>query len=305
MNKALFLLIMLSTGASAADIEDVLKGRGVWWKSPANYSDALIQKLEDIGVRRVHIMLTKDPAEATKCPPHIPASKAERPIPLARLDQVEKLVKALRAKQMHVIATVYLPPTKVAIDDLLDSSSDLVPALVTGGIDAVELDLEGKWRRNAVCGYKTHAEAFQDLKDRVKALKPGVSVGITTHGGHIGAKEIPLSAADFVSMQAYSKCQEDCKPFDDSRTGPGNRQHYIAGIMKGIKGPILLGLAAYGQQWSGYTWDEAMGKALSATEEIMANDPRVIGYSYWSSTSFDGSGTENKPYQFLLKHQPK
>ncbi|POF42329.1 hypothetical protein B0D71_12945 [Pseudomonas laurylsulfativorans] len=310
MFKTMLLLMGLSLGVSAADLEEVLKGRGVWWKSPAKYSDTLIQRLDDMGVRRVHIMLTKDPVEATECPLRQPTSlskerQARMPVPLARLDQVEKLVKALRNKDMHVIATVYLPPTKEAVDDLLDSSSDLVPALLAGGIDAVELDLEGVWRRSVLCGYKNHAEAFADFKDRVKTMKPGVPVGITTHGGHIGAKEIPLDAADFVSMQAYSKCQDDCKAFDDNRTGSGNRQRYIVGKMKDIKGPIVLGLAAYGQQWDGYTWDAAMEKALSATEEIMAKDPRVVGYSYWSSMSFDGSGTGNKPYQFLLKHQPK
>ncbi|MBC8785609.1 hypothetical protein A7D21_28235 [Pseudomonas sp. AP19] len=310
MSKAPLLLMGLSLGVSAADLEEVLKGRGVWWKNPVNYSDALVQRLDDIGVRRVHIMLTEEPIEATKCAPEEPASlskkhQAKKPIPLASLNQVDKLVKALRAKDMYVIATVYLPPTKVAIDDLLDSRSDLVPALLAGGIDAVELDLEGTWKRNAVCGYKTHAEAFQDFKDRVKSMRPGVPVGITTHGSHIGAKEIPLGAADFVSMQAYSKCEDDCKAFDDKRTGPGNRQRYVVGKMEDIKGPIVLGLAAYGQQWNGYTWDAAMGKALSATESIMANDQRVVGYSYWSSNSFDGSSSRNKPYQFLLKHQPK
>ncbi len=310
MSKALLLLMGLSLGVSAADLKEVLKGRGVWWKNPANYSDVLIQRLDDIGVRRVHIMLTEEPTEATKCPPKEPTSpsktqQTEKPIPLATLDQIDKLVKALRAQDMYVIATVYLPPTRVAIDDLLDSGSDLVPALLAGGIDAVELDLEGRWKRNAVCGYKTHAEAFQDFKNRVKSIRPGVPVGITTHGGHIGAKEIPLGEADFVSMQAYSKCQDDCKAFDDKRTGPGNRQRYIVGKMKGIKGPIVIGLAAYGQQWDGYTWDAAMGKALSATEAIMAKDQRVIGYSYWSSASFAGSSTGNKPYQFLLKHKQK
>ncbi|MGZ7459955.1 hypothetical protein ACXPVS_25380 [Pseudomonas sp. Ma2-10] len=299
MSKALLLFIGLSLGASAADLDEVLKGRGVWWRSPAVYSNPLIQKLEDIGVRRVHIMLTRKPVEVTKC------SAAQKPVPLAKVDQVERLVRALRKKNMYVIATVYLPPTKNAVDDLLDSGSDLVPALIAGGIDAVELDLEGPWRRHPACGYKDHAAAFQDFKDRVKSIKPNTPVGITTHGGHIGAWEIPLDAADFVSMQVYSKCTSGCKAFDDNRSGPGKRQRYILGKMKNIQGPIVLGLAAYGQKWDGHTWDQAMGLALSATEEIIANDPRVVRYSYWSSQSIMGSENGDKPYLFLLKHPPK
>lgn len=297
MSKALVLFFGLSLGASAADLNEVLKGRGIWWKHPAEVPSSLIGKLQDVGMRRVHIMLTHKPEEVPKC------SLAKLPIPTATVNQLKTLTRTLQEGKMYVIATVYLPPTKSAVDQLLDPDSGPVPALIAKGIDAVELDLEGPWKRHPVCGYASHAAAFQDFKDRVKSMKPGIPVGITTHGGHIGAIEIPLAAADFVSMQTYSKCAVSCKVFDDDRTGPGKKQKYIIGKMKNVKGPIVLGLAAYKQGWTGHTWDESMGLALNATAEIMATDPRVLGYSYWSTSSI--LGNDGKPYGFLMKNPPK
>ncbi|MBV7569639.1 hypothetical protein [Pseudomonas sp. PDM27] len=296
MSKLLICLMGLSLGVSAADLNEVLKGRGIWWKNPAEVQSSLIKKLQDMGMRRVHIMLTEEPTVVSKC------SLAKLPDSTPTVNQLKILMRTLQEKNMYVIATVYLPPTKAAVDALLDPDSGPVPALIVKGIDAVELDLEGNWKRHPPCGYASHIAAFQDFKDRVKSIKQDMPVGITTHTSHIDDIEIPLAAADFVSLQAYSKCPaSNCKAFDDY-TGPGKFQIYSISKMKNLKGPIVLGLAAYSQTWPGHTLDEAMGLALNATTEIMASDTRVLGYSYWSTSTIIKT---IEPYEFLMKEAAK
>ncbi|MVW87875.1 hypothetical protein EI969_18320 [Pseudomonas sp. PB101] len=296
MSKLLICLMGLSLGVSAADLNEVLKGRGIWWKNPAKVQDSLIKKLQDMGMRRVHIMLTDTPTVVSKC------SLATLPKPSSTVNQLKTLTHTLQQKNMYIIATVYLPPTKAAVNALLDPDSGPVPALIVKGIDAIELDLEGDWKLHPPCGYTSHIAAFQDFKDRVKSIKQDMPVGITTHTSHIGEIEIPLAAADYVSLQAYSKCPaSNCKAFDNY-TGPGKFQKYSIGKMKNLKIPIVLGLAAYRQTWPGHTLDEAMRLALNATTGIMATDSRVLGYSYWSTSTIIKT---NEAYEFLMKEAAK
>lgn len=292
-------LSLLTSAASAADLPDVLSGRGIWWDNASEL--AMLSRLDDASIRRVHIMLTHAPAAGTCANP----AKAEV---IGDVKSQLALAKKLSDRSKVVISTVYLPPTKDAVNSLFDPKEGPVRAMAKQGIvSAFELDLEGGWKKHPPCGYKSHVEAFDDFKARANAL--GFEVGITTHASHLNDPKIPLPKAAFVSLQAYSKCTaEECKAFDDRKYGPGNRQKASFARLKGYGGPVILGLAAYGQLWegTGHTREEAMTLALSAVKALQVQHPKLYGYSYWSVKFVDG-GKDNIPsaYDFLRDNKEK
>ena len=52
------VLAAMTLPASAQKFEDVLTGRGMWIQAPKKFNARMVSRLQDMGVRRVHVMLT-------------------------------------------------------------------------------------------------------------------------------------------------------------------------------------------------------------------------------------------------------
>lgn len=237
-------------------------------------------------------MTTHSPATAVNC------STAKLPKALASRDKILDVVKALQAQGFATVLTIYLPPTKAAVVSLTDETNGLISLGITAGADAVELDLEGGWSKHPVCGYETHQAAFLDIKQKIQSIWPNIPVGITTHLGRVNDNKIPKDAADWISLQAYSTCKtNDCPEFKDSTKGPGGKQQHAAALLASYRKPVVVGLAAYSQHWSGYTITEAMQRAYDATSALIKSDPKYVGHSYWSTRWALGATSEQ--FKFL------
>lgn len=164
------------------------------------------------------------------------------------------IVKAIRVADMTAVVTIYLSPMKNAIDEITNATSGLLKTLVDVGVQAVEYDLEGGWSESTVCGFRSHQEAVAYLVQRSKSVSAELPVGITTHLGRAGDRNLALHEADWVSIQAYSKCERPkCPAFDDKEHGPGHRQRLVAIALASFKKPVVIGLAAYHQKWPART----------------------------------------------------
>lgn len=288
MKRLLLLTLIVSLPANSSDLQELLAGRGIWLQAPRELNSAMLSVLKQVGVRRVHIMATDSPEKASSC------VNAKLPTPNASDATIHQSISAIKGAQMSTILTVYLPPTKAAVDQV---TAGIITKALNAGVDAVEFDLEGGWSKHPVCGYATHQEVFADLMARTKQIRPGVPVGITTHGNRLKDPRIPLQEADWASVQLYSRCKAgDCDAFDDPVTGPGYKQRWGAKRLQGYTKPVVVGLAAFGQEWGKdpMTIDKAMRLALEAVKV----DPKFVGHSYWS-TSWVKSGT--REFKFLVE----
>jgi hypothetical protein len=109
-------VLALSKTVPAQDLQSLLHGRGMWLQSPRKFNNTHIQQLKKTGVRRVHVMLTHAPNVYTSCEN---ASLARTTASTIRLTDI---VAALAGANMNPIATVYLPPTRHAVDTLTDAN---------------------------------------------------------------------------------------------------------------------------------------------------------------------------------------
>lgn len=267
----------ISLPASAQKFEDVLVGRGMWVQTPRKFDARMVNQLQDMGVRRAHVMLTSEPKVLSSCTA-MPALRQT-----AATDKLAAIPAALARNKIAVIGTVYAVPDKRSIDKLTDPIDGLLATLLKAGYSAFEFDLEGQWSKSKVCGFAEHAAAVDYLLGRTRSLSPGLKAGITTHLGRAADASVGLKYADWVSMQAYTKCNPtDCAAYD-GRDGPGQRQLRMPKAFD-YSGPIIMGLGAHFQKWPGKTEKEAMRRALDATYGVQKTHPNVVGYSYWSTS---------------------
>lgn len=265
-------------GAQASELEALLKGRGMWLQSPNKFQNTQVKDLRQIGVRRVHIMVTHAPTSYKNC------TSAQRTTTTTSTTKLVSIVAALEAAKIETIATVYLPPTKDAIDLLTDPNDGLLKTLVMSGVKAVEYDLEGGWSKSPPCGFKSHADAVDHLIAQTKTLSTELPVGITTHLGRANDPHVGLAKADWVSIQAYTSCRPDqCVSFTDPKEGPGFRQKRVPAAMAGYNKPMIIGLAAYQQAWPKRSVRDAMAAALDAANTLQTQYKNYLGHSYWSS----------------------
>jgi hypothetical protein len=276
--RVMLLLAITAVSCHASEVSELTLGRGIWIQQPRKTGNAELAKLTELGVKRVHIMVTSSAAPLSDC------KKEGNSLPTATAQKLIELVKASKDKGFKVIATAYVKPTKSDIQALTAADTGSLRALVDAGADGIEFDLEGPWSRAAVCGYGTHAEAAKALFDATRGLRPGLPVGVTTHLARAADPNLSLENADWVSLQAYEKCEVgNCVAFDDKREGPGARVARIPSALGSYGGPVIVGMAAFNQKWPSHTVADAMQRSLDAYGRLRER-PTYQGYSYWSAT---------------------
>lgn len=281
MIKCVCFLAMLGgmTDVAANDLKSLLTGTGVWVQSPRKMNPLDLSKLKTYHIDRVHLMAT-DPQEKTPTS----CSDDRGATPTAKTSHLVDLVKAAKSDGLKVIVTFYIYPRITEIEFLTNSASGVVKQLLDAGAESVEYDLEGQWSKHPACGYATHADALKALVERTRALRSGVSIGITTHTGRFPDKKIDFGMADYLSLQAYSTCKPGDCPDWSSSDGPGKKQEKALKALSAFEKPSIIGLAAYQQSWPGHTINEAMASALDASIiHINGDNSPTIGVSYWSS----------------------
>lgn len=286
-----FCVYWITFQAMAADLPSMLDGRGVWLEHSKDLDSEVILRMRQAGIKRVHVMSTSSPESATTC------AQAKLPRLLGTADKIATTITALESAGFVTILTLYLPPTKAAVDSL---TGGVIPKAVAAGVDGIEFDLEGGWSKHPACGYPDHKSVFADLRVRTKTLKPELPVGITTHSGRANDPRVPKENADWLSLQLYSTCKPtQCEAFTHPTAGPGGKQHQAVPLLIGYTKPVIIGLAAYSQKWDGYTVDEAMRRALNESLSLKQHEPsRFVGHSYWSNDSGLKPGSE--AFKFLV-----
>lgn len=284
MKTAIFAaLIGFASAASSpsfgAEPKELLSGRGMWVQHPGKTAAPQLAALSELGVRRLHVMVSHAAVPYKDC------AKASAPRLTAVLPKLVDLVKEAKGRGFGVIATVYISPARRHIEKFLSSEDGPLTSLVRAGIDGVEYDLEGGWSRSEPCGYATREEAAKLLYAGTRALKAGMPVGVTTHLARAKDENIARNDTDWISLQAYAKCQADnCVAFDDNREGPGAREARVPAELDAYPGLVVVGLAAFNQKWPNRRVDEAMSRSLSTFDTLKKADAKYVGYSYWSAT---------------------
>lgn len=264
---------------TAGDLKDLLSGRGMWVQHPTKTAAPQLAALSELGVRRLHVMASH------AAEPYKDCSHASSPKLTANLAKLIELVKEGKAKGFGVIATFYISPSRPHIDKFVSSDGGPLVSLIEAGVDGVEYDLEGGWSRAAVCGYRTHEEAAKALYAATRALKAGMPVGVTTHLARAKDGHIARDDADWVSLQAYAKCQADnCVEFEDKSEGPGAREGRVPAELGSYPGLVVVGLAAFNQKWPNRPVKDAMRRSLNTINSLKEADSAYVGYSYWSAT---------------------
>lgn len=273
------LALCPSSFAFAADLQELLSGRGMWVQHPAKTAAPQLAALGELGVRRLHVMASH------AAEPYKDCLRASSPKLTANLATLIELVKEGKAKGFGVIATFYISPSREHINRFVSPDGGPLATLVEAGVDGIEFDLEGGWSRAAVCGYPTHADAAKSLYAGARALRTGLPVGVTTHLARAKDKHIARDDADWVSLQAYAKCEVDnCVDFEDKREGPGTREGRIPAELGSYAGLVVVGLAAFNQKWPNRRVEEAMSRSLNTFKSLKEANHGYVGYSYWSTT---------------------
>jgi len=282
LSRKIFVCLscVMAMGVAAGEPSDqllsALSGRGIWIQTPHNVTSSQLDQLAAMGVHRVHIMATRDAGVSSDC------SGANNTKETADLAAFERLIHESTLRKMQVIVTVYVRPRRDEIDRLLGTGG-LVAWFDQKGVNLVEFDLEGSWSRSSVCGYASARDAAAALMNGTRALPGHPQAGVTTHLGRASDPKLGMEYADWVSIQAYTKCNaKSCPSFDDLQEGPGHRQSRAPGLLA-FKGPVVVGLAAYDQKWTGHEIAEGMGRALVATQRLSESRKNYVGHSYWSS----------------------
>lgn len=267
------------TDAVASDLASLLTGTGVWLQSPRKLTSTDLGNLKTYHIGRIHLMAT-DPQEKT---PTV-CTDNRGALPTAKASHLTGLLSAAKAEGLKAIATFYVYPRRTEIEQLTNPSDGIVKRLLDAGAESIEYDLEGQWSKHPACGYANHADALKGLIERTRALRPGLSVGITTHTGRFPDERIDFGTADYISLQAYSTCKPGDCPEWNAHDGPGKKQERALKALSTFKKPSIIGLAAYQQSWPGHSINEAMARSRDAAmARIGGSDIPTLGISYWSS----------------------
>uniref|UniRef100_UPI003F496770 hypothetical protein n=1 Tax=Cupriavidus yeoncheonensis TaxID=1462994 RepID=UPI003F496770 len=298
--KAVFctvIAILCARNAFALDGNSVLAAPGFWVPNTAILSDENLNMLSSAQIKRLHLQVTSGEAWID-CNTKAVVKRKNKNAGAA--------VAKLKNRGFSPALLLYVAPRRDYIDELT-SEKGLLSDFKDSGVVAIEYDLEGEWSRAKPCGFPSHSEAFSYLKERTtKVMGSGVPVGLTTHFGRARDPHIPMSSADFVTIQAYSRCKGGC-PTWSGPEGPGNKQERIPTLLENYKGVVVVGLAAYGQDWPKTVGESdpktaALRKSYLAARELIRKDPvRYAGYMYWS-TDFLG---DKKFREFLASRNDR
>ena len=270
--------MLLPMSVSASGFEQLLGGRGIWIDRPGNAQESNPEALRELGVRRVHLMISAPLPRDSEC-----KKTATLPILIDKQAVIFDRLTSLKSSEFVTLATLYVSPRKDFIEKLTEKDG-FVSKLITSGAAGIEYDLEGDFTGSAPCGFASHADAVRLLVERTKSLSSApIPVGWTTNPGHLIDSRIPADAFDFFSPQAYGARREPTYLWD-SNTGPGRQQRYTMEKLKSNPTLIILGLGAYKQKYPDHTVDEAMEKSHSTMLDLVRENPKIIGHSYWSAS---------------------
>jgi len=207
---------------------------------------------------------------------------------------------AVEKHDIELVLTLWPQPTKQYLDELEEKLPGYV---VASGCSAVEVDLEGNWRKSKdVKGFANLDKAGDRLVEILKAVrdKYDVRIEVTTFPGHPeNTKRADVAPhADRLLPQAYSVRNRDVGLIEwDGKYGPGSMQRWTLDLARTVPGEQKLscGLAAYDQVWPGKTGQEAMQVAYDAAVAYGVEEVR-----YWSSKWVLGVRKNGYASKFLL-----
>jgi hypothetical protein len=205
--------------------------------------------------------------------------------PYWRRSQLEAAAFFAIQNDMELVLTTWPAPQKDAIDQMCSAMIKLLSV----GVVAWEIDVEGLWKRSKVRDFASLEEAelyLLSLMGRIAPLRD-VRIELTTHTGHreCGPHARMTPQVDRFLPQAYSVRHRGQAEIDwDDKLGPGNCQRWALTRARRIPDvdkdcpKLCVGLAAYDQQWPGRPVSEAMAAALDAALTFSPHEVR-----YWSS----------------------
>lgn len=309
-------LCLICNSAVASTIE-IMRGRGIWVNNPAQFDSDKTDFLKEIGVRRVHFMLTDDIAIINNC------SSAKAPREIVNKKQLISAIQAADKAGLKIIITLYIPPAKNVIDSMLSENSLIYSAIKDKKISGIEYDLEGKWVRSKSCEFKNHTEAVDYLISKTRSLTPETPVGVTVHYGRLNSPKISANSFDWISAQAYSKCpftecaekikdvsregkakaayeEEVARAWENPSNQPGLMQLKVPARLGDIETLVVIGLPAYSQYWNrNHTISEAMSLAHKATLQLQSEHKNYIGENYWALTNILNKKSNPEIVEFL------
>ena len=275
--------------STAKAIPRLLAGKmrhGVWWDegegSTFDSLDLWLNRAESAGIDNIAIMVdgqTDTPTEweYTKWTP----------------DGLANFAQVLRRRGIDLTLVAWPKPNPSWIDGMLNGrpGAPSLPELARDiGARAIEFDAEGgNWSSERVSGFGSLDEAGEALHEGLRPYRPRLRVGTTVHGGRM-SPSLTLDS-DYVAVQAYSHFDNGARPWGHEY-GPGNMQRRGAEKVRELDGPALvMGLAAWDQEYPDHTPDEAMRVAYNASESLGAQEVR-----YWSAKWLLGHRMDQTPY---------
>ncbi len=193
-------------------------------------------------------------------------------------EQFVAAARGLSARGIHVIFTAWPRPRRAAIDTLCATVGRLLRKCRGAGF---EIDAEGNWKASFLTDFANLDEAGQYLGERMRRASPeGTRLELTTYPYHEELAEAPTVAQymDVVVPQAYSVAGAR-KPGWGERLGPGSMQETAIELGRRVPGTqLVVGLAAYSQQYPGHLAADAMQLALDTV-----GDEGIEEVRYWSS----------------------
>ncbi len=245
---------------------------GIWIDTTPESAIRELEELPGLGISTVAIMVE---------------SSSPGWDPSWTVDQVARACERARSLDLEVVLTTWPAPRRSHIDAMAAWLERAVPS----GAAAIEVDLEGQWRRDRLDGTMAslgEAAALLLLRLRSLAGAHDLRLELTTHCGHQETSPSALVAphVDRVVAQAHSIRERpggQIVEWDDRRLGPGHHQTWAAadartapGVGAGVG--LSLGLPLWGQRWPGHDPAEALELAYQAA---LAEAPREI--RFWSS----------------------
>lgn len=257
-------IMMMIAGLSAVTLAVAFgrasRSHGLWWDDGRSWTLAhwprLCAELKAMGID--HIVVGTNGSENAK---------------LGRADgrwsaeQLAQLAAPRNAPRVH--AMVWAAPTATFLASFKRYCSELQQT----GIRVVELDIEREvWGDTPVSGFPSKEAAADALLQA--ALDAGLVVGVTM----IPDRVYPgFERADYIAIQSYSRFAGGADTHrPGGNYGPGAMQERGARAAKRAGLPLVQGLAAYDQQFSG-----PLGPEMHTAYDAAHRTSKVI--RWWSS----------------------
>lgn len=251
----------------------------VWWdvigSATIRYLDRHIANLKTLGVSRVVVMMNEPDSESDEFQANFSTH------------ELTTFASALRTNGIGIGLDVWAKPTQSFVAAL----PSLFPIANAVHASFIEFDVEGPWTSPYLRGYGSLNEAGAAVA-RVMSGSP-VPWGITTNMGRLNTEATTIGRyGGFVVPQAYSVTDND----EPTGAFPGDYQvkAYERTRQSYRTMPVIMGIAAYNQDFSGWNPASAIIAAAKASFNIGINEVRL-----WSWKFIGGSnGIPRNQYAF-------